>query len=43
MIVVYDSPDAWKGGKPVRATMASAADAAPSAKITGLPPRRGFS
>jgi uncharacterized protein (DUF2141 family) len=38
MIVVYDSPDAWKGGKPVRATMASAADAAPSAKITGLAP-----
>jgi uncharacterized protein (DUF2141 family) len=38
MIVVYDSPDAWKSGKPVRATMASAADVAPSAKITGLPP-----
>jgi hypothetical protein len=38
MIVIYDSPDAWKDGKPVRATMASAADAAPSAKITGLPP-----
>jgi uncharacterized protein (DUF2141 family) len=38
MIVVYDSAEAWKGGKPVRATMASAADAAPSAKIIGLPP-----
>ncbi|MBO9708242.1 MAG: DUF2141 domain-containing protein [Caulobacter sp.] len=38
MIVVYDSPDAWKGGRPVRATMVSAADIAPSAKITGLPP-----
>jgi uncharacterized protein (DUF2141 family) len=38
MIVIYDSPGAWKDGKPVHATMASAADAAPSAKITGLPP-----
>jgi uncharacterized protein (DUF2141 family) len=38
MIVIYDSPDAWKGGKPVRATLAPAADATPSAKITGLPP-----
>lgn len=38
MVVVYDSPNAWKSGKPVRATMASAVDAAPSAKLTGLAP-----
>jgi uncharacterized protein (DUF2141 family) len=38
MIVVYDSAEAWKGGKPVRATLASATDALPSARITGLPP-----
>jgi uncharacterized protein (DUF2141 family) len=38
MIVLYDSAEAWKSGKPVRATLASAADAIPSAKLTGLPP-----
>lgn len=38
MIAVYDSAQGWSSGKPVRVATASAADAAPGAKIVALPP-----
>jgi len=38
MIAVYDSPQGWNAGKPVRVAQADAADAAPGAKIVALPP-----
>ena len=38
MIAVYDSAQGWSSGKPARVAMASAADAAPSAKVVALPP-----
>ncbi len=38
MIAVYDSAQGWSSGKPARVAVASAADAAPSAKIVALPP-----